>query len=68
MVSIVRAGRVVVPTDLRDRLGLTPGALATALWHFRQEYPRPPRRLVRATLGPDDDVDAEVRDLIRAVV
>jgi DNA-directed RNA polymerase specialized sigma24 family protein len=52
---------------LAKTLGLTPGALATALWQFRQEYHRTLRRIVRETLGPDDDVDAEVRELIRAV-
>lgn len=53
--------------SLAKDLGMTPGALATALWQFRQEYHRTLRRIVRETLGPDDDVDAEVRELIRAV-
>ena len=54
--------------SLAKTLGLTPRALATALWQFRQEYHQTLRRIVRETLGPDDDVDAEVRELIRAVV
>jgi DNA-directed RNA polymerase specialized sigma24 family protein len=53
--------------SLAKTLGMTPGALATALWQFRQEYHRTLRRIVRETLGPDEDVDAEVRELIRAV-
>jgi len=53
--------------SLAKDLGMTPGALATALWQFRQEYHRTLRRTVRETLDPDGDVDAEVRELIRAV-
>lgn len=53
--------------SLAKTLGMTPGALATALWQFRQEYHRTLRRIVRETLGPDEDVDDEVRELIRAV-
>jgi RNA polymerase sigma-70 factor (ECF subfamily) len=53
--------------SLAKAVGLTPAALATALWQFRQEYHRTLRRVVRETMGPDGDVDAEVQELIRAV-
>jgi hypothetical protein len=46
---------------------MSPGALATALWQFRQEYQRILRKNVRATLDADEDVDAELRELIRAL-
>ena len=52
---------------LANSLGMSPGALATALWQFRQEYQRILRKNVRATLDADEDVDAELRELIRAL-
>lgn len=52
---------------LANYLGMSPGALATALWQFRQEYQRILRKNVRATLDADEDVDAELRELIRAL-
>lgn len=53
--------------SLANSLRMTPGALATALWQFRQEYQRILRKAVRATLDEGDDVDAELRELIRAI-
>jgi len=52
---------------LARELGMTSGALATALWKFRQEYQRTLRKVVRETIPQGDDVDAEVRELVRAV-
>jgi RNA polymerase sigma-70 factor (ECF subfamily) len=52
---------------LAKSLRMTSGALATALWQFRQEYQRILRKTVRATLEEGDDVDAELRELIRAL-
>ena len=52
---------------LAESLKVTPGALATALWQFRQEYQRILRKTVRATLDENDDIDAELRELILAL-
>lgn len=51
---------------LARRLGMTPGALSTALWQFRLDYQRTLRRVVRATIPEGESINDEVRAMIRA--
>lgn len=52
--------------EIAQRLGLTEQAVRTKLYRLRQRYAKTLRETVRATLGREEDVEAEICHLIEA--
>ncbi len=52
--------------EIAERFGLSPGALRTRIHRMRQAYGKLLREAIAETLGPDEDIDAELRELLKA--
>jgi AbrB family looped-hinge helix DNA binding protein len=75
-VSIDSAGRVVVPKQLRDELGLSPGTpleIEVVDGHLELSTPHPPAKLITGPHGPSiaaigtPIADEDVRHALEAV-
>ncbi|MDX1382345.1 MAG: sigma-70 family RNA polymerase sigma factor [Thermoanaerobaculia bacterium] len=61
-------GEVVLPySELAPQLGMTEGALRTAVFRLRQRWRDELRRLVAATVGDEAAVDDEIRSLLESI-
>ncbi|MFT4640053.1 MAG: RNA polymerase sigma factor (sigma-70 family) [Verrucomicrobiales bacterium] len=63
--TVESPGNVAKHADIATKLGMTEGGVSKAAFDFRQQFAEQIRKEVRDTVASDDDVDDELRYLVR---